>query len=80
MKTKIKRLPAGAKGVREIGKELGITGERVRQILHIALKKMRRALERDGYNLETILEIYQLDRKEFIPTNEQVLNENKICR
>lgn len=39
----------------EVGKALGVTRERARQIEHSALRKCRRWAERNGYCLEDIL-------------------------
>ena len=38
----------------EIGKELGVTRERVRQIQIEAIKRLRQILEREGYSLEAL--------------------------
>ncbi|MGD8514494.1 MAG: RNA polymerase sigma factor RpoS [Granulosicoccaceae bacterium] len=38
----------------EVGNEIGVTRERVRQIQIEALKRLREVLERDGYSMETI--------------------------
>jgi RNA polymerase nonessential primary-like sigma factor len=40
----------------EVGAELGVTRERVRQIQLDALRKLRRILERNGYSKENIME------------------------
>jgi RNA polymerase nonessential primary-like sigma factor len=40
----------------EVGLELGVTRERVRQIQIEALKRLRGMLERDGFSLDTVLE------------------------
>ena len=38
----------------EIGNELGVTRERVRQIQLEAIKRLRQILEREGFSLETL--------------------------
>jgi len=38
----------------EVGKELGVTRERVRQIQMEALKRLRRTLEGSGYSADTL--------------------------
>jgi RNA polymerase nonessential primary-like sigma factor len=38
----------------EVGNEIGVTRERVRQIQIEALKRLREVLERDGYSMETL--------------------------
>lgn len=40
----------------EVGAEIGLTRERVRQIQVEALKKLRRALEKQGLSLEALFE------------------------
>ena len=40
----------------DVGRELGVTRERVRQIQMEALKKLRRILEGSGYTWEALLE------------------------
>jgi RNA polymerase nonessential primary-like sigma factor len=40
----------------EVGNELGVTRERVRQIQIEALKRLREILERDGFSVENVLE------------------------
>ena len=40
----------------EVGQELGVTRERVRQIQMDALRKLRRILEHSGYSRENIIE------------------------
>ena len=40
----------------EVGEEIGLTRERVRQIQVEALKKLRRMLEKQGLTLESIFE------------------------
>jgi len=40
----------------EVGQELGVTRERVRQIQIEALKRLREMLERDGFSLDSVLE------------------------
>jgi len=40
----------------EVGSELGVTRERVRQIQIEALKRLREILEREGFSLENVLE------------------------
>ena len=40
----------------EVGNELGVTRERVRQIQLEALRRLRMILERDGFSIDTILE------------------------
>jgi RNA polymerase nonessential primary-like sigma factor len=40
----------------EVGLELGVTRERVRQIQMDALRKLRRILEHSGYSRENIIE------------------------
>ena len=40
----------------EVGNELGVTRERVRQIQIEALKRLREMLEREGFSLENVLE------------------------
>jgi RNA polymerase nonessential primary-like sigma factor len=40
----------------EVGNELGVTRERVRQIQIEALKRLRVILEREGFSMETVLE------------------------
>lgn len=39
----------------EVGKEIGVTRERVRQIQMDALKKLKRILEQDGFSVEALL-------------------------
>ena len=39
----------------QVGDEVGVTRERVRQIQVEALKKLRKSLERDGYSMDTLL-------------------------
>jgi RNA polymerase nonessential primary-like sigma factor len=39
----------------QVGDEVGVTRERVRQIQVEALKKLRKAMERDGYTMDTLL-------------------------
>ena len=39
----------------EVGNELGVTRERVRQIQLEALKRLREIMEREGYSVENIL-------------------------
>jgi RNA polymerase nonessential primary-like sigma factor len=39
----------------EVGEELGVTRERVRQIQLDALSKLRRILERNGYSKENVI-------------------------
>ncbi len=39
----------------EVGNEIGVTRERVRQIQLEALKRLREILEKDGYSSETLL-------------------------
>lgn len=39
----------------DVGREIGVTRERVRQIQMEALKKLRKILEKDGYSLESVL-------------------------
>jgi RNA polymerase nonessential primary-like sigma factor len=38
----------------DVGREIGLTRERVRQIQIEALKKLRKMIEQEGLNLETI--------------------------
>ena len=38
----------------EIGNELGVTRERVRQIQIEAIKRLRQILEREGFSLDTL--------------------------
>ncbi len=38
----------------EIGNELGVTRERVRQIQLEAIKRLRQILEREGFSLDTL--------------------------
>ena len=39
----------------EVGNELGVTRERVRQIQLEALKRLREIMEREGYSVDNIL-------------------------
>jgi RNA polymerase nonessential primary-like sigma factor len=39
----------------EIGNELGVTRERVRQIQIEAIKRLRQILEREGFSVEALL-------------------------
>ena len=39
----------------EVGNELGVTRERVRQIQMEALKRLREILERDGFSMDVLL-------------------------
>jgi RNA polymerase nonessential primary-like sigma factor len=39
----------------EVGKEIGVTRERVRQIQMDALKKLKRILEQEGFSVEALL-------------------------
>jgi RNA polymerase nonessential primary-like sigma factor len=39
----------------QVGDDVGVTRERVRQIQVEALKKLRKLLEREGYSMETLL-------------------------
>jgi RNA polymerase nonessential primary-like sigma factor len=39
----------------EVGNELGVTRERVRQIQIEALRRLREILEREGFSLENVL-------------------------
>ena len=39
----------------EVGKEIGVTRERVRQIQMDALKKLKRILEQDGFSIDVLL-------------------------
>lgn len=46
----------------EVGKALGVTRERARQIEHSALRKARRWCERNGYKFEDLTSVWgQLD-------------------
>jgi len=38
----------------EVGNEIGVTRERVRQIQIEALRRLREALERDGYSIDAL--------------------------
>ena len=40
----------------EVGRELGVTRERVRQVQMDALKRLRRILENSGYSRDNILQ------------------------
>ena len=40
----------------EVGNELGVTRERVRQIQIEALRRLREILEREGFSVETVFE------------------------
>lgn len=50
----LRNYPRGT--LEEVGKELGVTRERVRQIQMDALRKLRRILEHSGYSRENIIE------------------------
>jgi RNA polymerase nonessential primary-like sigma factor len=39
----------------EVGKEIGVTRERVRQIQMDALKKLKRLLEQQGFSVDALL-------------------------
>ena len=40
----------------EVGNELGVTRERVRQIQIEALRRLREILEREGFSVDTVFE------------------------
>ena len=44
----------------QVGDDVGVTRERVRQIQVEALKKLRKALERDGYSMDTLVVVFNL--------------------
>ena len=50
----LRNYPRGT--LEEVGSELGVTRERVRQIQMDALRKLRRILEQSGYSRENIIE------------------------
>ncbi len=50
----LRNYPRGT--LEEVGRELGVTRERVRQIQMDALRKLRRILEQSGYSRENIIE------------------------
>ncbi len=46
----------GVSTLEEVGKEIGVTRERVRQIQMEALRRLRQILENDGFSVETLFE------------------------
>ena len=44
----------------EVGKALGVTRERARQIEHQALRKARRWCERNGYSFEDLTSVWSV--------------------